>query len=100
MVRKLIDMARSVEEQKDAAIPYNNMPLYDYGLSLCFNQETLDKLNLDTSDVEVGDLLDLRAMAKVTSVSKNDTGDGEKCRVELVLSMIGVENESTELDGE
>ncbi len=100
MVRKLIDMARSVEEQKDAAMPYSNTPLYDYGLSLCFNQETLDKLNLDTSDVEVGDLLDLRAMAKVTSVSKSDTGDGEKCRVELVLSMIGVENESTEFDGD
>lgn len=98
MVRKLVDMARSAEQQNDAVSPAPiNAPLYDYGLHLCFNHETLEKLNLD-DDVEVGDMLDLRAMAKVTSVSKNDTGDGEKCRVEMVLTHIGVENESTEYD--
>lgn len=98
MTRKLVDMARSAQEQKDSAIPMMmNEPLYDYGLHLCLNNESLEKLNLDT-DVEVGDLLDFRALAKVTSVSKNDTGDGEKCRVELTLTHIGVENESTEAD--
>lgn len=97
MVRKLVDMATSPPEIKDASIPMMNEPLYDYGLSLCFGQETLDKLGLDT-DVEVGDMIDLRALAKVTSVSKNDTGDGEKCRVELTLTHIGVENENTEHD--
>lgn len=100
MPRKLIDMARSATEQKDAAMPMTASPIYDYGLSLCFNQDTLDKLNLDTSDVEVGDMLDMRAFAKVTSVSKNDTGDGEKCRIELVLSHIGLENESTEYEAD
>jgi hypothetical protein len=99
MVRKLVDMAHSAEAP-EVGPSLASAPLYDYGLHLCFNQSTLDKLDLDTSDVEVGDMLDLRALCKVTSVSKNDTGDGEKCRVELVLSHIGIENESTEYGDE
>lgn len=97
---KLVDMARSPAEIKDAISPAYNTPLYSYGLSLCFDEETLEKLNL-SDDVEVGDMLDIRALAKVTSVSKNDTGDGEKCRVEMTLTHIGVpENESNEYEEE
>lgn len=95
---KLVDMARTPADIKEAASPIMNAPLYSYGLTLCFDHETLEKLHLD-DDVEVGDMLDIRAMAKVTSVSKNDTGDGERCRVELQLTHIGIpENESTEYD--
>lgn len=99
---KLVEMARTASEIKDAAIPsIQNEPLYDYGLTLRLNHETLEKLNLDDSDVEVGDLLDFRAMAKVTSVSKHDTGDGEKCCVELQITHMGIpENESTEYEDE
>lgn len=96
MLKKMVSMARSVEELKDAS---NSMPvqsLYDYGLTLRLNQESLEKLNLDTADVEVGDMLHLNIMCDVTSVSKHDTGDGEKCCVELQVTRIGVENESTE----
>ncbi len=47
MLRKMVDMARSAQEQKDTSIPSSlNTPLYDYGLSLCFNQETLLTLKL------------------------------------------------------
>lgn len=102
---KLMDMARSAEEVRVDASPMalSNTPLYDYGLTLRLNSETLDKLNLDDTDVEVGDMLDFRAMAKVTSVSKHDTGAGEKCCVELQITHMGTpENESTEfsIDGE
>lgn len=98
---KLVDMARTAKEMTQTVSPsLMNAPLYDYGLSLCFNDETLDKLHLDT-DVEVGDMLDTRMLLKVTSVSKNDTGDGEKCRVELQVTHIAVvENESAELPDE
>ncbi len=95
---KLIDMARTAKEMTESAFPIMNTPLYNYGLTLCFDHETLEKLHLD-DDVEVGDMLDIRAMAKVTSVSKNDTGDGEKCRVEMQITHLGIpENESTEYD--
>lgn len=94
MTRKLIDMARTAPEIKEASMPMPYESTYDYGLHLCFSDETLEKLNLD-DDVEVGDMLDLRALAKVTSVSKLDTGDGQKTRVELTLTHIGV-GDSTE----
>lgn len=94
---RLVDMARTVKEMTESSSPMlMNSPLYDYGLTLCFSNETLEKLNLE-DDVEVGDLLDTRMLLKVTSVSKNDTGDGEKCRIELQVTHIAVlENESTE----
>lgn len=96
---RFVDMARTAKEMTESTSPigsFMNSPLYDYGLTLCFSNETLEKLHLN-DDVEVGDMLDIRAMAKVTSVSKNDTGDGEKCRVELQLTHIGLpDNESTE----
>lgn len=100
MIRKMINMERSATEMADASNPIFNVPKFSYGLSVCFDQETLDKLDLDTSDVEVGDLLHLQCLAEVTSVSKNDTGDGEKCRIELVLTRIGLEDESTEYSDE
>ena len=98
---KLIDLARTAEEIKSDSGPMSisNAPLYDYGLTLRLTSETMDKLNLDSDDVEVGDLLDFRAMAKVTSVSKHDSGGGEKCCIELQIIMMGIpENESTEYD--
>lgn len=94
---KMQDMARTVDEMQEAASPISmNMPKYDYGLNICFNQETLDKLDLEHDDVEVGDMIHLMAMATVTSVSKSDTGNGEKCRIELTLTHIGVESEDSE----
>lgn len=101
MVKKLIDMARDTGATPDSQIPFTvgappiSEPQYDHGLHVAFNHDTLLKLDLDT-DVEVGDMLEMRCMAKVTSVSKHDTGDGEKCRVELVLSHIGLEDEEDE----
>ncbi len=96
---KLVDMAKGPEEMQESALAMPSVPLYDYGLTLRLSHDSLEKLDLDISDVEAGDLLDFRAMAKVTSVSKNDTGDGEKCCVELQIVMMGIpENESAEYD--
>ncbi len=98
MLRKIVSMERTAPEMAEAANPAYNVPKYSYGLSLCFDQETLDKLDLDSEDVEPGDLLHMVCMAEVTSVSKQDTGDGEKCRIELQLTHVGLENASTEYD--
>lgn len=98
MLRKLVSMERTAPEMAEAESPSYNVSKYAYGLSVCLNQEELDKLDLDTSDVEVGDMLHAVCMLEVTSVSKNDTGAGEKCRIELQITHIGIENESTEYD--
>ena len=57
---------------------------------------SLEKLDLDTEEVEVGDFLHIHALAKVTSVSKRDTGNGSDSRVELILTHISAEDESEE----
>lgn len=65
------------------------------GLCLCLTERELDKLGKD-ADLEVGDLIHLFAMAKVTSVSKRDDGDGPKCRLELAIIALAAEDENDE----
>lgn len=99
MLPKLKDMASTHEEREKKmplmAAEIGDQPIYPYGLSLCLDDSTLEKLDLD-GDCEVGDYIHLFALAKVTSVSKNDTGDGERCRIELQITHMGIENEDEE----
>ncbi len=97
-----VDMAKKPEEiAKDYTGPavIGSPSIYPYGLCLCLGKDELEKLNLD-DDCEVGDYLDLRALAKVTSVSKNETTDGQSIRIELQITHMAAENESHEDDGE
>ena len=98
---KLVDMAKTDAEMHKDTMPCapGSLSKYDYGLSICLNQESLDKLGADVDGIEVGDMVELRALAKVTSISKNDTGDGEKSRVELTICYLGAELEDAEADG-
>lgn len=103
MLPKMVDMAKTPEEMvKDAGsypMSIGSQSKYPYGLSIRFCQETLDKLGLD-GDCEVGDFIHVFGLAKVTSVSKNDTGEGEKCDVELQFTHLGVEDEDEENEKE
>ncbi len=94
---RMVSLERTAPEMTEAAQPFSSISKYDYGLTMCFNSETLAKLDLDTDNVEVGDMLHFTGMATVTSVSKHDMGNGEQCRVELQITHLGLpENESTE----
>jgi hypothetical protein len=106
--RKMVDMARSPSEIKkdieSCPSPMSDAPVYPYGLCLSLDEDILDKLEID-GDCEVGDMIHLVAMAKVTSCSESEreTAGGEKkrsCRIELQIVTMGVENESTEDAGE
>jgi len=71
-------------------------PKWPYGLRICLEKEQLDKLGLDC-DCDVGDVIDLRAFAVVTSVSKGESEySGPYSRVELQIQKLAVENEMTE----
>jgi hypothetical protein len=103
--RHMVDMERSDEEKAASrmenmyppALP--DMPDVPPGLCICLTEAELEKLDLD-DDAEIGDLLHLMCMAKVTSISKQDTGNGPKCRIELAIVMMSVENEDTEDEDE
>jgi hypothetical protein len=98
---KFVDMAKTATElglnkPEVAATPeMPSQPVYPYGLSICFGQEELDKLDLE-ADVQVGDTVHLFCLAKVTSVSTNDTTEGPKTRVEMQITNIAVHDEDQE----
>ena len=80
------------EEMIDHAMPtLPDKPQYPYGLKICLTSPELKKLDLDT-DCNVGDVIDLRAFAEVTSISK----DGDICRIELQIQKLAIENENQE----
>lgn len=105
MFSKLVDMRKTPADKAEEVMEMTSAPSpdmiadYPYGLCLCLTHEELEKLDLDT-DVEVGDMIDLRAFAKVTSVSKRDVGGQEDIRVELQITNLAVESEDTEEPGE
>lgn len=70
-------------------------PMYPYGLCLSFCQDELEKLDLD-DDCEPGDTVHLFCLAKVTSVSKSDTTEGTKTRIEMQITHIAAESEDDE----
>jgi len=77
----MIDMRRdSGDEGQDGHYPY--------GLSISLENPELEKLGLDPAECEVGDLLHIHGLAKVTSVSKHDHGNGEDHRIELTITHI------------
>ena len=98
---KMVSMERTEEEKaveraRDTYPPaIADMPDIPYGLSICLTEVELEKLNLD-DEIEVGDMIHLSGMAKCTSISKNDTGNGTKVRAECGFVMLSAENEEEE----
>lgn len=94
---KLIDMEMDDEEKLDACcpMPMPSRPNYPFGLRICLTHKELAKLGLD-ADCEIGDMIDLRCFAEVTSISTNDYGSGEECRIELQITHMAAEDEMSE----
>ncbi len=101
LIPSMVDMKRDAEEKEHIADKMvGNMPDipdYPYGLSICLCNDELEKLGLETDEVEVGDMLHLHCMAKVTSVSQNaNEQNGKQRRVELQITHIAAEDEDEE----
>ncbi len=95
---KLVDLELDDDDKFDMMMPLPmDRPDYPCGLHICLTERELGKLDLD-DDCEVGDVIDLRAFAVVTSISKNDGPAGQSCRIELQIQKLAVENEMTEED--
>ncbi len=97
MGAKLVDMELDDESKLDMAVPeIAKKPDYPWGLRISLTEKELAKLGLD-ADCDIGDMIDLRAFAVVTSVSKNKRDDGdESVRVELQIEKMAAENELEE----
>jgi hypothetical protein len=93
---KMVDMALSDEDILDSPmpIPMAKKARYPYGLRISLCAEQIKALGLDIGKVTIGDTIDLRAFAEVTSVSSDDCGD----RIELQIQKLAAENEATEYD--
>lgn len=73
-------------------------PVYPYGLTISLTDVELSKLGL-LDDVQVGDLLHIHAMSKVTSVNKTENEKfGAQCRIELQITDMVGEDEDSEND--
>lgn len=99
----MVDMELDDEEIQDTVVPYVKDkpvgPKYPWGLRICLTDKELKKLGLEGLP-EIGDVIDLRAFACVTSVSANKNEDGsECCRVELQIERLAVESEADEETG-
>jgi hypothetical protein len=96
---KWVSTELTIDERIDAAMPMGislgDAPDYPYGMKICMDEGLLQKLGL-SDNCDIGDLLDMRCMAKVTSVTKNQVNGEDKCRVELTIIEVKTENEDTE----
>ena len=98
---RLVDMELDDEDSLDTIcpMPMPDRPRYPYGLRISLTHKELEKLGLD-ADCNVGDMIDIRCFATVTSVSKNESEHGAECRVELQIEKMACEDEAEEEEGE
>lgn len=92
------DMAKTPEEIQEEVSPLSTeVNKYPYGLRIRLTKFELDKLDVDYSDWKVGDVFHLHALAKVTSISENETEGDHNCCVEMQIThLAGTESEDEE----
>jgi hypothetical protein len=97
-LRTMVSMELDDEEQLDAVMPLalDNRPEFPYGLKICLTSSEFGKLGIDPSDTQVGETFHLFGMARVTSVSMNDTAGGPCWRVEAQIEDMALESEDDE----
>ena len=98
-IAPMVDMAIKSEERKEPSELGSinaDLPRYPYGLAICLTHDELEKLDVDYGDWQVGDHFHLHALAKITSISQNETESGQNCRVEMQIVALSGENEEEE----
>lgn len=110
MFAMLVDLAKTPEAVKEetapptaGAVAYDDggkraTPAYPYGLTICLNEDSLDKLGLGGDLPDVGDQVTIIAVGTVTSASANESkkADGGTVvhkRVEIELREMGVQGD-------
>ena len=88
-----VDLALTDEEKLDSAMPIPTpMPEYPFGCRICLCDAELDKLDIEEMP-DVGDIIDMRVFARVTSISAGMQGR----RIELqIVQIFDFEDENDE----
>ena len=92
MLPAMKDMART--DTPDYDMPRASD--YPYGLCISLADEDVEKLGLEDETPEIGDMIHLFCMAKVTSISV----DGNGKRIELQITHMACEDEDEENEEE
>jgi phage gp45-like len=92
---KLTSMKRTPAELKAEKARYSNpiatdAPSYDYGLRIRLGKESLAKLGLKPSELNVGDTVTVTAQCEVCEISQNDTRTHKSGNVELQIEKMAV----------
>ncbi|HVB17297.1 MAG TPA: hypothetical protein VNF04_12230 [Stellaceae bacterium] len=99
-MRRMVDLKRTPEEKAEVVIESMPTPAsvndYPYGLCISLDEDSLEKIDIDDGDVEIGDMLHGFFMAEVTAVRKEQIDGKASCRVELQITHLGVEDEDDE----
>lgn len=97
----LVDLKMSKQDMADEASPTapENRNPYPYGVCLTLDTDELAKLGIKELP-SVGDECHVEAVGEVTSVSEQDSGNGEQRSVRIQLQMMEVVNEGQEPEGE
>jgi hypothetical protein len=86
------------EDKLDAVmpIPMPTKPDFPYGLQICLTEAEFAKLDIDPSEAEVGGIFHGHFLARITSVSENDSPNGKCVRVEAQIEDLAIESEDLE----
>jgi hypothetical protein len=97
---RFVDLGLTDEEKIDAVLPMpvSEVPDYPYGTRICLSEKEMEKLEAVgcDCDFQVGEVIDIRALGTVTSVSSSDGPNGPCRRAEIQLEKLAVELESEE----
>lgn len=104
--KNMVDMTRSdaekAEERLENMYPpvLSEMPDIPPGLCICLTEVELEKLGIETEDCDVGDMIHVSGMCKLTSKNIMDTGAGVRMRFEMGFVFMAAEDEEAEVSGE
>lgn len=77
--------------RKNMATPVaSDEPAYPWGTELSLDTRALEKLGIDPSDYEAGDVMEIRARAIVTTVSKRQTANGSDNMLALQITHLAI----------
>ena len=88
----LVDLKMSKKDMAEEASPTANQNPYPYGACIHLDTDELDKLGVKELP-DVGDEYHIRAIGRVTSVSSNDSGNGEQSGLSIQITMLELVHE-------